>query len=79
MEKIRRCDCTERQDDAYVLNCRIHQRGQHEYDYVPGNGCITKQFNDQRVLFLADDALHTVEAAVEAYKNRVEETKEWVW
>ena len=77
VEKIRSCDCTERQDGAYVLDCRIHQRGQHEYNYVPGNGCITKRFNDRRVFFLADDALHTAETAVAAYKNRVEETKEW--
>ena len=77
LKKVCRCDCTERQEGAYILDCRIHQRGRQTAKYVPGEGCIRKWFTDQRMFFLADNALHTVEAAVEAYKSRVEETKEW--
>lgn len=77
LEEIRCCNCAERQDGAYILKCLIHQRGRHEYDYMPGEDRITKRFNNQRGFFLSADALHTVEAAVAAFQNRVEETEQW--
>ena len=77
VEKIRTCECLDRHENDYILECRIHQRGRHEYRYSLGNRFISKCFNNNRVFFLSDEAQDTVMAAIARYQKKIEETKNW--
>lgn len=76
IEKIR-CACKERKGEVFSLYCRIHQRGRHFYEYRQGDSFISKEFDDDKRLFLSDDALNTVLAAIGKYKEKVAEAKQW--
>ena len=67
IKNIRKCECTEKNNDCYVLNCRIIQRGEHEYAYKPGTGYLNKSygctFSDKK-LWLTENAVLQADAAI---------------
>ncbi len=76
IKKIKRIGCEVKDQDAYILCCKIRQRGDHEYTYIPGNRFITKQFSN-RVLWLDEDALAAAEEAVKRFDERVNKARGW--
>lgn len=77
VEKIKKCSCKEMANGRYVLECNIHQRGRHDYEYEPGSDRLYKKNNKDKVLYLGDDAALKVKHAVERWESRVRKAGEW--
>ena len=50
---IRKCICKEKSNGKYLLTCKIHERGEHEYVYTEGEPCLKR---DRKMFWLADEA-----------------------
>ena len=70
LRKIRSCVCSEKLGDRYLLECGIHQRGRHTYEYVRGNGFIDKQLSCRR-LWLSGSAEGTVLRAADDFDSKL--------
>lgn len=77
IEKIKKCTCKELANGRYLLECSIHQRGCHEYEYEPGSDRLYKKNNKDKVLYLGDDAALKVKHAIEKWESRVRKAGEW--
>lgn len=77
IENIKRCNCKELANGRYVLECNIHQRGHHDYEYEPGRGRLFKKNNKDKVLYLGDDAALKVKHAIEKWESLVRKASDW--
>ena len=61
---VKKSSCKEIVGERYILNCKIKQRGEHEYFFIKNNDFITKQYSDKR-LYLTPKAKKKIEKTVE--------------
>lgn len=59
IKKLRKCTCAKKEDEAYLLECHVIQRGTHEYTYKAGNQQIVK-YGSNKALWLGPEAEKTV-------------------
>lgn len=70
IKKLRKCTCAKKEDEAYLLECHVIQRGTHEYTYKAGNQQIVK-YGSNKALWLGPEAEKTVLEAVAAFEDFV--------
>ena len=75
IEKIKKCECHEKENDGYVIVCHIHQRGKRRYTYTKGAEFIEKDDNSGKKLWLSQKAMQTVKEAVSGFDETVEQAK----
>lgn len=64
---IRKCICKEKKNDGeYILTCRIHERGEHEYIYTEGEPCLKRE---SKTFWLSDGAGAPGKSALETAKE----------
>lgn len=71
LRSIRRCICTEKCADRYVLSCKIHQRGTKDYLYTKDEPYLQVDCSEKR-FWLTEEAMRTVLAAIEKLEALVE-------
>ena len=76
---IKKCICKEKKDGTYLLTCKIHQRGEHEYLYTEGETCLKK---GSKVFWLSEEsgvfgksALETAKAAAALFDEKASEIR----
>ena len=72
VKTIKRSVCIEKHNNTYVLCCRIHQRGERQFDYQE-SACLLKAGN--KSLYLTPTARQTIEAAVARFNAQIEEAR----
>ena len=72
MEKIKRCVCLQKDGDEYQLICKIHQRGEGQYLYLPGTACLKRSHTDKG-LYLSESAQQTVDRAAAIFDDETSE------
>lgn len=75
VEKICSCRCEELFGGFYKLDCKIHQRGSHLYNYKSGDDFISR--DGYKKLYLSDSAMDTVTRAVSEFETEAAKTREW--
>lgn len=68
VETIRRCRCEKKFGDQYVLTCRIHQRGEHDY-HCSADPTYLARDGEKKKLWLSEAAKAVVLPAIEAFDN----------
>ena len=71
LRSIKRCICTEKCADRYVLSCKIHQRGTKDYLYTQGDSYLQLDCSEKR-FWLTEEAMRTVTEAIEKLEALVE-------
>ncbi len=66
IKSIKRCSCNKQLGDYFELECKIHQRGEHEYYYAEDTGYISRHIGGKK-LWLESEALQDIWAAVECF------------
>ena len=70
VKKISNCSCIRKEDDRYLLTCRIKGRGEKDY-YVDDDPEYIRR--DSKRLWLSDEARVQIKEAVDDFKERAEE------
>ena len=70
VKKISNCSCIRKEDDRYLLTCRIKGRGEKDY-YVDDDPEYIRR--DSKRLWLSDEARVQIKEAVDNFKERAEE------
>ena len=81
IEEIRECRCNEKKENAYLLTCKILERGKKEYTYsfeeeaylLKGSYFGTKGF------WLSDKAKTQVQRAIADFENKIGKAKNGIW
>ena len=74
IQQIKRCRCKSTIDGNYNVECKIRQRGEHEYTYLKERGFI-QRINSLKGFYLSDEASATVEDAIAEYDKAAETAK----
>lgn len=75
IKSIKRCSCNKQLGDYFELECKIHQRGGHEYYYTEGGGYISRHIGGKK-LWLESEPLRDIKAAVECFRRNVSALRE---
>ncbi len=81
IKELRSCQCQEKIDDDYVLECRIIQRGKKEYYYTPGSHYISADSCPKgcRRLWLTDRSESQADLAVNGIESVIEKANADGW
>lgn len=75
VKAVKRCSCNRQLGDYFELECKIHQRGEHEYYYAKGSGYISRHIGGKK-LWLDSEALRDIQTAVECFCRDVSTIRE---
>ena len=75
IRNIKKCICTEKIGDYYILKCKIIQHGEYEYVYEPGTGHISKHTCKNKKLWLTDSSKAQADAAVHEMNAVIEKAQ----
>ena len=75
VRKIKKCRLNEKKDGRYLPLCRIHQRGEHFYEYAAGGDYLEKYHNGPK-LWLTHESRAQVERAVAEIDAFIEELRQ---
>ena len=70
---IKCCQCTEKAGNKYIIDCKIIERGNHRYAYLPGEAFISR---DNKKLWLDEKAMGKIALAIKAFEDAVLDAKE---
>lgn len=70
IKEIKKVVCKEKHGKEYLLECKIIERGNHEYVYTPDTDFLKKRFGEKGV-FLSDSAKQTLGKAIDAMEARI--------
>ncbi len=78
---IRKCRCSEKIDDVYVLECKIQQRGEKQYCYIPGSHYISlvSCTHEGGRLWLTDQSESQADLAVTDFESVLEKADAHGW
>lgn len=71
VKKISRCVCRLEIDGVYILECRIKERGLHEYEYTPNAESIKRYLASPKFL-LSEEAKKTLNDAINERNEKIE-------
>ncbi len=74
IKKIKSCECTMKIGECYLLECDIHQRGIHSYDFRPEFDRIAR-CSFANSLWLSEDAKNSVKKAVDKLECQIKEAE----
>lgn len=81
VRSISKCRCLEKKGDAYIMECKIAQRGKKDYRYIPGTHYISRASYTQegRGLWLTDDSELQLERSVGEFDAVIEKANAHGW
>ncbi|MCR5663090.1 MAG: hypothetical protein K6G50_13340 [bacterium] len=76
-KQIRRCICSEKIGDLYILRCRIKELGEHDYECQTNRDFIQKPHlkNNGRKVWLSDDAKLSTNKAIDDFDKTIAQAK----
>lgn len=66
VEDIKKCSCSKKLGDAYVVTCKIQQRGEHDYVFIKNTDYITKEYSN-KTLNLSQIAKKKISETIECF------------
>jgi len=74
VETIKRCECIKRIDDLYVMECKIPQRGKHNYIFQRGSDHLKRELGE-KTLDLSNQAIKKLSTTVDKFDEYVAHAK----
>lgn len=74
IKEIKKCSCQKFDGRSYILNCKINQRGTHEYSFNIDDNYIIKSYS-KKALFLTEKSKGQILKAVDDFNLSVEKMK----
>jgi len=76
VKALKACSCAEKTGDTYLLTCRMHQRGEHVYEWTPGTDWIKRPLCKGK-FWLGESAGKTVAATVAGFEAALAEKESY--